>query len=493
MEDYNSHILGIERSVIASILFEPSGFDEMSDNLQARDFLHPSHRHIFEVCLELKSQNLPITLDFAIPRLTGKRQISDDEMQNIITTSPIANIQGYVQEIKDASIKRELTQLASFIRDKAFDPTLQSDAILEDVEKRVYEIASQGAHTDFQTSHEISLEILQNIKTLKERGNSYITGLATNFSELDKITTGFNKGELIVIGARPSMGKTALVLQMVQAFLNRDNGVAIFSLEMKATDLMLRMLSSLTSIPFQDLRLGRLDENQLEVLNTNISHMATKPLYIDDGSLLSIGQLRSKLRKLKSQEPNINVAVIDYLQLMCGSGAKKDSVRHEEISEISRGLKTLARDLQIPIIALSQLNRMLESRDDKRPMLSDLRESGAIEQDADIILFLYRDFIYKRRALKAEIADLERKDSDQQNNKVKLKKKQDELRALEQSIIHEAEIIIAKNRNGETKDVKIQFHSTYIRFEDKASEKEIAYMPNTKFDSGESGVEIIPI
>lgn len=486
---FDNDIIAIERQLIASVLFDPSGFDEIRDNLRVDDFLHIAHQHIFSVCLELKSQSLPIALNFVSSRLIGEKFVSEEELLSIASADPIANIAGFIKEIKSYSTKRRISRLIGSMGKKLGDPSLHSDNILEEIEREIYEISQKGAQTDFQDSGSIVKQALQGIDEQKLNGNGYVTGLATKFHELDKVTTGFNQGELIIIGARPSMGKTALILQMAQAFLNKDNGVAIFSLEMKATDLMLRMLSSLTSLPFQDLRAGRLVDKELESLARNAEFMITRPLYIDDGSMLSIGQLRSKLRKLKASKPNVKVAIIDYLQLMCGSG-KKDSIRHEEISEISRGLKTLARDLQMPIIALSQLNRMLENREDKRPILSDLRESGAIEQDADVILFLYRDFIYKRRALRAEISELERKDGE--NVKAKLKKKQDELRELEHTIIHDAEIIVAKNRNGETKDIKIQFNSQFMRFENKTWETEVEYKP---FDikNSEKNIEIVNI
>ncbi|GAD19847.1 replicative DNA helicase [Helicobacter fennelliae] len=487
MEDFNTYIANMEKSVISSIIFDPSGFDDISDQLQVGDFLYPAHRHIFDICKELHTQNLPITPDFIASRLVGKRSVSQEEFTQILSVSPIANIEAFIKEIKNASIKRELAKLANMMREKSFDTTLTSESILDEIEQKVFEISStKSTQTDFLTSREIIELTLENIKILKERGNNILTGLATGFEDLDRMTTGFNKGELIIIGARPSMGKTAFFLNMIQTILNKNQGVAVFSLEMPSTHLMLRMLSASTSIPLQDLRIGRLDDVQMERLSVATDTMTTKPLYIDDGSSLTILQLRSKLRKLKSQDPNLEIAVIDYLQLMSGGNESKGAIgkeRHSVIQEISRGLKTLARELNIPIIALSQLNRVVETRDDKRPMLSDLRESGSIEQDADVILFLYRDDIYRKRADKDKIAKLKR--DGKENEAKKLEKEMYE--QDKRNKIEPAEIIVAKNRNGEIGTIRIQFNKPYTRFEERIRNDEKDYTPtNTKLDSADS-------
>ena len=247
------------------------------------------------------------------------------------------------------------------------------------------------------------------------------------------------------------MGKTAFMLSIAQSILNANVGVAIFSLEMPALQLMIRLLSSLSSISMQNLRRGNLNDAELEQLSICTDAMEKKELFIDDGSVLNISQLRSKLRKLKRQHPNVGIAMIDYLQLMVGD---RNQGKQIEISDISRGLKTLARELQMPIIALSQLNRELEKRDDKRPILSDLRDSGAIEQDADMILFLYRDDVYKKRADKERKARLEKEG-----------KGGDFKPEYEERDVEPAEIIVAKNRNGETKTIRIQFRKRFTRFE----------------------------
>lgn len=484
--DSSAQILNIERGLIAAILFDEEIFSEVNDSLVIEDFLYPSHQKIYDVCCELKAQNTPINADFVRARLQEKKAIPDEDFAQILATSPIANIEAYIKEIKNASIKRNLAKLAMNIATLTNDTSLQSEDILDNIEKEVYALSSKGAQVDFKHSKQVVLEMLESIKELKERGNNILVGLDTGFMRLNRYTTGFNAGELIVIGARPSMGKTALFLNMIQHTINRNEGVAVFSLEMPATHLMQRMLSSLTSIPLHDLRVGRLDDVSLEKLTIAMDKMAKRPLYIDESSSLTIAQLRSKLRKLKTKEPNLKMAVIDYLQLMRGSGLRRgDGARQEEISEISRGLKTLARDLEIPIIALSQLNRVVETREDKRPMLSDLRESGAIEQDADVILFLYRDDVYARRADREKIAKAKREGKDDE-----VKKLEEAFLAREREhTIEPAEIIIAKNRNGETGTVDIQFNKPFIRFEDKEKPQELNYAPtDTRIESDNSDV-----
>lgn len=474
-------IISIESTVIASILFDSEAFSEIADVLSPSDFLLASHRKIFDVCKMLHSQGIPITPEFVLTRLEGTYFVSQAEFSEILATSPIANIQGYIAEIKDASIKRQLNSFARLIADKTSKSANKGTEILDEVEKGIYDISAQGTESSFRNSKEIVSSTLELIKERKERGNSILVGLNTGFQRLNRFTAGFKKGELIVLGARPAMGKTALCLSFVQTVLNSGKGAAIFSLEMPAEQLMFRIFASMADIAMQDLIVGKMNDKEMSEFTRVANAMSQKSLYIDDSSDLSIAQLRSKLRKLKSQDNNVEFAVIDYLQLMRGSGTRRgEGARQEEISEISRGLKTLARDLEIPILALSQLNRSLESRDDKRPMLSDLRESGAIEQDADIILFLYREFVYADRALKAKIAKAKQDGKSEEDIR---KLEQERIEKRRENTIENAEIIIAKNRNGEVDEVRVQFNAPFMRFEDRASEREISYQPtNTKMD-----------
>jgi len=314
---------------------------------------------------------------------------------------------------------------------------------------------------------------------LKALGNSKLIGTDTGFRNLNDKTSGFGKGDLVIIAARPAMGKTALVLNMALKAIERNEGVAFFSLEMPAEQLMLRMLSAKTSIPLQALRIGDLKDEQWSQFSAAVDDIAQKKLFVDDGGYATIHHVRSKLRKLKSQHPEITVAIIDYLQLMSGEGGREG--RQQEISEISRGLKQLARELDMPIVALSQLNRSLESRDNKRPMLSDLRESGAIEQDADIILFVYRDDVYREAQEKEKEMRAKAEGKEYQSN---FRKKSEE----------EAEIIIGKQRNGPTGTVDLIFQKNFTRFVDASPTAafEVIYEEGN-IDMREGNIELPPI
>ncbi len=301
----------------------------------------------------------------------------------------------------------------------------------------------------------VTSDTLDYIKKMKLLGNKYLIGQTTGFDSLDKRTTGLNEGDLVIIAARPAMGKTALVLNMALKNVERGKGVIFFSLEMPAEQLMLRMLAAKTSIPLQNLRKGDMDDKEWSILSAAFDDLNSKKLFVDDGGSININQLRARVRKLaQNQENNISLVIIDYLQLMQGLGNKD---RHQEVSDISRGLKMLARELKIPIVALSQLNRGLENRPDKRPMLSDLRESGAIEQDADIIMFVYRDDVYKQR-------DEARKEKEAKDRGEDYKSK------FIDRPIEEAEIIIGKQRNGPIATVKLDFHKSLTKFMDKENE-----------------------
>ncbi|WP_394951788.1 replicative DNA helicase [uncultured Helicobacter sp.] len=461
-------IINIERAVLSAILYAPSNYEEVAAFLNPKDFLYPTHKNVFEVMRECDALNLPLDEQIILQRSQGK--VREEEIVEIASASPIANIEAYTKEIKEAALKRELQELANLLREKSLDSHISSQEIMEIVEKRVSDIALGNTNgKDFIDSPTLVADTMSYLLELKNRGNEILTGVTTGFYELNDITTGFNNGDLVIIGARPSMGKTAFMLSIAQSILHTDVGVAIFSLEMPALQLMIRLLSSLSSISMQNLRRGNLNDAELEQLSICTDTMEKKELFIDDGSVLNIAQLRSKLRKLKRQHPNVGIAMIDYLQLMVGD---RNQGKQIEISDISRGLKTLARELQMPIIALSQLNRELEKRDDKRPILSDLRDSGAIEQDADMILFLYRDDVYKKRADKERKARLEKEG-----------KGADFKPEYEERDVEPAEVIVAKNRNGETKTIKIQFRKRFTRFENPNKTQE--EHSDTKLDHDE--------
>ncbi len=443
--------LNIERAVLSSIIFEPSIYEDIAAALKYDDFYLPDHQAIFKAMAELNTEGSPIDEEFLKNRLIKMNAFKEDIFSEILVTNPITNTAAYVEEIKEKSIKRSLVQLTTEIKSVAVEQDLPSEDVLDLVQKKLYEISLDSATKEFRESLEMVSSTIKHIHEMKKRGNSGVVGVDTGYSELNEMTAGFGEGDLIIIAARPAMGKTALTLNLTQKALDDGLGVAVFSLEMPAEQLMMRMLSAKTSIPLQKLRVGDMDDGEWTRLTDASDQMANQKLFVDDDGTLNIHQLRSKLRKLKSQHHEIGLCVIDYLQLMNGSGGKD---RHLEVSEISRGLKLLARELNIPIIALSQLNRGLESRNDKRPMLSDIRESGSIEQDADLILFVYRDAVYKMR------------EEMEKEKKAKAEGQEYKSNYVEQEN-EETEVIVGKNRNGPIGVAHLVFQKKFTRFIDK--------------------------
>jgi len=446
----NLYNLAFERSILSSIVFEPSQFDELGTQLKKDDFYLPAHQDIFSVMTLLLQKDQPIDEEFIKKELIKMKKFDESVMLEILSANPISNTKAYVDEIRDKSLKRHLLTLTTEIKRVTVEEELPSADVIDIVEKKLYEITQNNQTSDFKDSPKMTFDTMEYIKEMKSRGNSVLVGVDTGFHELNKMTTGFGKGDLVIVAARPAMGKTSFILNTVNNLITKGKGVAFFSLEMPAEQLMLRLLSIQTSIPLQKLRVGDMNDDQWSSLNGAIDRMNSAKLYVDDHGSININQLRSKLRKLKNQHPDIEIAVIDYLQIMSGIGTQD---RHLQVSEISRGLKMLARELNMPIVALSQLNRSLESRNDKRPMLSDIRESGSIEQDADIILFVYRDdvYLYKEEKERETAAKSEGKEF-----KPTYIEKEEE----------DAEIIIGKQRNGPTGHVKLVFQKKLTRFVD---------------------------
>jgi len=373
--------INIEKAVLSAILFDPEIFEEIASKLDAKDFYLPFHQYIFEGMNELSVAEKPIDEEFLRNILIKIGKFDETAMLEVLSATPISNTMAYLDEIKSKSIKRALATLATEIKKVTIEDDLPTEEVMNLVEKKLYEITQDSNTQDFRNSKEIATSMMADIIKLKSLGNSKLVGVDTGFRNLNEKTSGFGKGDLIIIAARPAMGKTALVLNIALKAIERNEGVAIFSLEMPSEQLMLRMLAVKTSIPLQAIRVGDLRDEQWSQLSSAVDTISDKKLFVDDSGYATIHHIRSKLRKLKSKHPDLSMAIIDYLQLM-SSGGKEG--RQQEISEISRGLKQLARELKIPILALSQLNRGLESRDNKRPLLSDLRESGCLSGDTII-------------------------------------------------------------------------------------------------------------
>jgi len=446
------YLVNIERAVLSSILFDPEIFEDVLGVLKSQDFYLLAHQKIFDVMQELYRNDEPIDQNFIRSKL-DKVEVDDSIFIEIVSSTAVSNTQAYIAQIKEQSVKRELARLSTTIQKITADDISASVAV-DTVQNELYKISTDTASSELKNMIEVTTDTLKHLKKMKEMGTNYLIGETTGFESLDRKTTGFNGGDLIIVAARPAMGKTAFVLNTALRNIEENKGVIFFSLEMPAEQLMLRLFSIKSSIPLQDLRRGNLSDEQWSHLSSVVDDLSTKKFFVDDSGSVNINQLRARVRKLAiREENNISLVIVDYIGLMT-SATNKD--RHLEVQEISRGLKLLAREMNIPIIALSQLNRGLENRPDKRPMLSDLRESGAIEQDADIIMFVYRDDVYKER--------------DEARKEKEAKDKGEEYRSkFINKPEEEAEIIIGKQRNGPIGTAKLTFQKQFTRFIDSSN------------------------
>ncbi len=446
--------LNIERAVLNSIIFDAATFDDVADVLTHKDFYLPAHQAFFKAMESLHAKELPLDELFIKKELHGGEDknsaFDENAMLEVLSANPISNTTAYVRELKDKAMKRHLIALSTEIKKASIEEDLSGSEVADIVESKLFEITQDNAQLDFRDGKDVATGTLNYINEMKSRGNSVLVGVDTGFTDLNKKTTGFGAGDLVILAARPAMGKTAFALNIMLNLLNQGKGVAFFSLEMPAEQLMLRLLAAKTSIPLQKIRVGDMSDDQWSDLHNANEFLSNQPMFVDDQGSVNINQLKSKLRKLKAKHPQIEMAIVDYLQIMSSSGVKS---RTEEISEISRGLKMLARELKMPIIALSQLNRGLEARNDKRPMLSDIRESGAIEQDADIILFVYRDDVYRFK-------------EEKEKEKAAAKEGKEYVSDWVEKDEEDAEIIIGKQRNGPTGFVKLKFQKKFTKFVD---------------------------
>ena len=427
------HSQEAEQAVIGSMIMDREAILAASEMIIGEDFYQRQYGVVFEAMVELFNQNEPVDLVTLQNRLRAKEvpeEISSMEfMRNILDSDFVsANIKKYAGIVAEKSVLRKLIRVNEEINNLCYGGVESLDEVLEQTEKKVFDLVQRRNAGEFVPIKQVVLNAIQKIETAsRTKGN--VTGVATGFKDLDYQTSGFQPSDLILIAARPSMGKTAFVLNIAQymAFRN-DVTVAIFSLEMSKEQLVNRLLSMESGVDAQKLRNGNLTDNDWERLVEGAEGVARSNLIIDDTPGITLAELRSKCRKYKL-EHGLGMVMIDYLQLMTGGGRSSES-RQQEISEISRGLKSLARELNVPVVALSQLSRAVEQRPDHRPILSDLRDSGAIEQDADMVMFLYRDNYYN-------------KDSEMKNL---------------------AEVIVAKQRNGPIGTINLLWMPEYTAF-----------------------------
>lgn len=427
------HSIEGEQSVIGSMLMDREAIITASEIISAEDFYQHQYGIMFEAMIELFNEGKPVDLVTLQNRLKEKDvppEISSLEfVRDIITTVPTsANVKSYANIVREKAVLRKLIKTNEDIANTCYLGRESLDVILADTEKRIFDLLQSRDSREFVPIRQVALDVLEKIEKASKTKET-VTGVPTGFIDLDYKTSGFQPSDLILLAARPSMGKTAFVLNVVDhVAVKRRIPCMVFSLEMSKEQLVNRMLSMESNVDTQKLRTGTLTDSDWDAVVEGVGIIGNSSLIIDDTPGISISELRSKCRKMKLEQ-GLGMIIIDYLQLMTGSGKTSDN-RQQEISEISRSLKALARELKAPVVALSQLSRACESRADHRPMLSDLRESGAIEQDADVVMFLYRDDYYNK--------DSEMKDI--------------------------AEVIIAKQRNGPIGTVNLVWMPQYTKF-----------------------------
>ena len=432
--------LEAEKSVLGSCFLSKYALQKASESLLPDSFYGERNKIVYQAMLDLQEESTPIDITTITSQLNKKEELTKaggveylSELLNFVPTA--SNIDYYIKIVEETAIVRSLISTAEEIEVEGYSSEESVNEILDSAEKKILNIVKKRSANEFRTIKDVLDKTKKDLERLSSN-NGELTGLGTGWYDLDQLTTGLHPGELIIIAARPAMGKTAFALNLAtHVAMNQDKAVAVFNMEMPAEQLAMRIISSIGQIDGFKLRTGKLMNQDWKRINEASYQLAESNLVIDDTAGTTIGEIRAKCRRLATSEKGWALIVIDYLQLI--SGGKNYGVnRQQEVSDISRSLKTLSLELGVPVIALSQLSRGVESRDDKRPMMSDLRESGSIEQDADIVAFLYRDDYYNKEARTED------------NNSI-------------------SELIIAKHRNGPTKTIELLFKkntSTFVGY-----------------------------
>jgi len=425
--------LEAEQAVLGAVLLDSVAIISVMETLKPDDFYRQAHQYIFEAMVELNGDNEPIDLITLSTRLQAKQQLAEiggiqylTELASAVPTA--ANVGYYAKLVEEKAMLRRLIRAATEIVTNGYAGADDVGSLLSEAEMRILEIANRKSSSGFISIKEVLMEVFEKVESLyNSRGTT--TGIPSGFPDLDRMTSGFQRSDLIIVAARPSVGKTAFALNVAQNVAVRaKETVAIFSLEMSAAQLVQRIICAEANVDAGRIRTGNLEGDDWEKLTMAIGTLSDAEIYIDDTPAITVADIRAKCRRLK-KEKGLGMILIDYLQLIAGRG-KAGENRQQEVSEISRTLKQIARELEVPVIALSQLSRGVEQRQDKRPMMSDLRESGSIEQDADIVAFLYRDDYYDKESEKKNII----------------------------------EIIIAKQRNGPVGTVELVFLKNFNKF-----------------------------
>jgi replicative DNA helicase len=440
------HSLEAESSILGGLLLDNTAWDRLGDVISETDFYRYEHRLIFSAIQALVTSNRPADVITVFEHLQSLGKA--DEVGGLSQLNALAqfvpsasNIRRYAEIVRERSILRRLVSVSDEIATSAFNPQGKPvSSVLDEAEQKIFNIGEEGARMrqGFQSMENLVIDLLDRVEEMSLHPSD-ITGVPTGFHDFDRMTSGLQSGDLVILAARPSMGKTALAINIAENVAIREGlPVAIFSMEMGAAQLAIRIVGSIGRIDQSRLRTGKLQDEEWPRLSESVERLREISLFIDETPGLTVSELRASARRLARRCGKLGLIVVDYLQLMSGSGSGDGENRATELGEISRGLKMLAKELQCPVIALSQLNRSVEQRNDKRPMMSDLRESGAIEQDADVIMFIYRDDYYNKDSKEPGIA----------------------------------EVIIAKQRNGPTGTVKLAFLKPITKFESLASGSE---------------------
>ncbi|MFM1865575.1 MAG: replicative DNA helicase [Methylophilaceae bacterium] len=437
------HSIEAEQSLLGGLLIDNEALDKVADVVSVSDFYRQDHQIIYQHIHQLIERSQPadiVTVGESLESNAELNTVGGLEYLGLLAenTPTAANIRGYAQIVRERSIMRNLVQVGTEIVDSALSPQgRDAQQLLDESESKIFQIAEAGKNDriGFTDIKELLPQVAERIDQLFQRDNpSDVTGVPTGYKDLDMMTSGLQPGDLVIIAGRPSMGKTSLALNIAE-YVAIDTGLpaAIFSMEMASTQLVSRLIGSVGKLNQHKMRTGQLDDNDWEKLSYALGQLNEAPIFIDEGSALNPYEVRARARRLHKQCGKLGLVVIDYLQLMGTAGSSEN--RATEISEISRSLKSLAKELNVPVVALSQLNRSVEQRPDKRPVMSDLRESGAIEQDADVIMFIYRDEVYNPESPDKGVA----------------------------------EIILAKQRNGPVGRVKLTFLGEFTKFENYAN------------------------
>ena len=442
-----------ERSVLSAIFLSRSAQDMAFEQIDESSFYYDNNKKIFIALKSLYDSNTPIDMTTITNELRNKGYL--EEIGGVIyltevlnTESTSANIGYYLKIVEDDSLLRRLIEVSNEVSLMGYDTDKDVSETLDEAERKILSIVKDRRSTEFKSIKEVVYNVQKNLQTLAETKGD-ITGIATGWTDFDKITSGLHENQFIIIAARPAMGKTAFALNLAtNVAVGSKRSVAVFNLEMGAEQLANRMLSSLGQIEGYKFMSGKLNNNDYVKFNEALSQLEDTNLFIDDTPGITIGEIRSKCRRLKSSSSGLDLVIIDYLQLISG-GKNYGANRQQEVSDISRSLKMLAMELEIPVIALSQLSRSVEAREDKRPLMSDLRESGSIEQDADIVAFLYRDDYYNKAA--------------RTDNNTSI-----------------SELILGKHRNGSTGTINLLFKRDMSTFLNFTAEAEVSQERNVE-------------